>query len=295
MIACVVLLSSIVSPSVWICHNLETEPPRAEMPQVKRPASAIESDKQSREQRESLHRELVQCSTLTGLVDAMTALSRAGELRPSTLGFKPRQLRQELTKAKKLHSQARTPYGTVVQTVDVPSEKHPKWEICHPLAMLHYLATLSTAFFDLMSQVVAAAPLGVLRLVLYIDEVCPGNPLRHDKGRTLQALYWCFAEWPAWLLARTGAWCCLGVLRSSIVKDFPGGISQLMTIVLRCFFPRGGRSIRDGLILTSQDGRSFMVKAEFGGFLGDEKALKEINDSKGASGASDYIECSLCI
>ena len=31
------------------------------------------------------------------------------------------------------------------------------------------------------------------------------------------------------------------------------------------------------------------------GFLGDEKALKEINDSKGASGASDYIECSLCI
>ena len=90
---------------------------------------------------------------------ALTALSRAGELRPSTLGFKPRQLRQELTKAKKLHSQARTPYGTVVQTVDVPSEKHPKWEICHPLAMLHYLATLSTAFFDLMSQVVAAAPL----------------------------------------------------------------------------------------------------------------------------------------
>ena len=126
MIACVVLLSSIVSPSVWICHNLETEPPRAEMPQVKRPASAIESDKQSREQRESLHRELVQCSTLTGLVDAMTALSRAGELRPSTLGFKPRQLRQELTKAKKLHSQARTPYGTVVQTVDVPSEKTPE-------------------------------------------------------------------------------------------------------------------------------------------------------------------------
>ena len=58
-------------------------------------------------------------------------------------------------------------------------------------------------------------------------------------------------------------------------------------IILRTFFPEEfvRRSLLSGIVLTSPDGRTFFVKAEFGGFLADRKALVEIYDFRGAMGA----------
>ena len=41
------------------------------------------------------------------------------------------------------------------------------------------------------------------KIVLYIDEVCPGNPLRPEKSRTTQAVYWAMADLPT--IKHTGA------------------------------------------------------------------------------------------
>ena len=262
----------------------------------KRPAIADLPARVSPADRAQLSRQLVQCTTNTGIVQALSALHRAGVLRDDHVDFKPRQLAKELTAAKKIHSLQMTPYGRVVQTIDLPTQRMPKWQICNPLAFMYYLSMLAAPFFLVMQEAVAAAPRGILNVILYIDEVCPGNPLRHDKGRTIQALYWAFAEWPAWLLARSGAWIVFGFLRTAIAKELPGYISQLMKLVLLEFFPHNkSETFEVGIIITCNHKVPFTLRARFGGFLGDEKALKEIFDCMGASGTLPCMKCGNCL
>ena len=245
----------------------------------KRPSAGGIPNRVAPARREALRLDLIQCTTNTGLCQALQALYGAGELEQG-LVF---NLRKQLTKAKKMHSDAKTPYGRVVQTLDIPSKSLPHWEICHPLAFIHYLCMLSSPFFEILRSCLAASS-GILQVIIYIDEICPGNALRHDKGRTLQALDWAFANWPPWLLARTGAWPVFGILRSKIAKEVVGEISCLMKLVLQTFFPAEGASFQVGIVICNQEKVSTYLKASFGGFLADEKALKEIYDSKGASG-----------
>ena len=56
-----------------------------------------------------------------------------------------------------------------------------------------------------------------------------------------------------------------------------------MSFVVQTFFLADKRSLADGIMINS-NGASIMVKAVLGGFLADEKALKEIFDWKGACG-----------
>ena len=122
-----------------------------------------------------------------------------------------------------------------------------------------------------------------MRIVLYIDEICPGNPLRPEKSRTLQAIYWAIIEWPAWMLQRTAAWPVFGTLRSTIVEKLPGGVAYLMSRVLQVFFSAAGHSMEHGVTIVNGT-NNLLMTARFGGFLADEKAHNQIGDSKGASG-----------
>ena len=63
------------------------------------------------------------------------------------------------------------------------------------------------------------------RLILYADEVSPGNQLRHEATRKVQILYWgikCAAG-----MSVDQLWFTLGVARSSIVSALQGGMSGL--------------------------------------------------------------------
>ena len=154
------------------------------------------------------------------------------------------------------------------------------------MAFLVYSTTASKAFFDIMAAVCDAT----LRIILYADELVPGNRNRPDGSREFWAIYWAGAEWPHWLLARTGALPIFGVLRTKVVQDMPGRFSQLLKMILLIFFPEHA-GMQDGTVLTYSDGRSVYAKFSFGGFLADEKALKQGCDSKGASGT---LTCSFC-
>ena len=135
-------------------------------------------------------RYLSQCGTRTGLSNALVHLSEAGWLRPNVMkGLIHSGARRKLSRAMSDHANVSTPYGTVIQQMRLPLRKLPLWDYAHPLALMYHLAKISTAFGDLMAEsVVPGVP---MRVVIYIDEICPGNPLRPDKARTLQAIYWC--------------------------------------------------------------------------------------------------------
>ena len=233
-------------------------------------------------------RKLSECGTRTGLNNALEHLATAGYLKPSVANALESGTRRKMEKAVQDHARARTPYGPVLQEMAMPIPTLRRWAFAHPLALLYHLALISVAFAEMMQS--CLEPVSPMRVVIYIDEICPGNPLRPEKSRTLQAIYWALADWPQWVLQRTAAWPCFGTIRSTLVKQMPGHIPQLMKMVQKTFFPEDGDSFARG-VTSHLSNASVVLHGVFAGFIADEKAHKELSSTKGASGSKPCINC----
>ena len=139
-----------------------------------------------------LHRELASCTTRTGLAKCLATLGERGWLTDDSVANNTRSLYRKLNESSEHHSKQDTVYGKVAQSMELPGLK--RWDYCHPMALMHYLCRISGALASMMAACsTAAIP---MRIVIYIDEICPGNPLRPEKSRTLQAIYWTFVDFP---------------------------------------------------------------------------------------------------
>ena len=199
------------------------------------------------------------------------------------------ELRRDLQAAVESVGKTMTPYGTIIQTVRLDALGVRDWEVCHPFAFLWYMTQHSAALREIMRN--STSDGRKLRLVIYMDGMIPGNPFRPDKGRKIMCIYWCFVDWPAYMLNRTFAWPCLSILRESIMERIPGGASYLARMSLRIFFPRDGDSFESGIIIKGPDG-SYLVKAMFVGFLADLKEHKTITEWVGTGGILCCLRCS---
>ena len=223
--------------------------------------------------------------TKTAAIDMILQLQASGALEGNAT---ERELRRDLAYEAESHAKTMTPYGTVVQTIDLGAPKLKHWEICHPFAWLWYLTHISTHFRDIMqSCIVGGRP---LNLVIYADELVPGNPYRPEKSRTLMCIYWAFVEWPSWMLSRTFAWPCFSILRSKIIEDIPGRMTYLARVILRVFFPESGESMTTGILIESSSG-PMLIKAQFAGWLADLVGHKEITEWKGHGGNVCCLGC----
>jgi hypothetical protein len=251
----------------------------------KRPAASVPIP----EPDDDLYSKLVSCGSKTGLVEAIGALSKCGWLQPAvTDRCAERTVRSRLSDASKKHCDAVTPYGTVVQSMSLDSQALPSWNFAHPLAYLYYLSTISAQFGELMRR--AITPGVPLRLILYVDEICPGNPLRPEKSRTLQAIYWAILDWPQSILQRTAAWPTFGTIRAKVVDKLAGGLPAVMKLVLQVFFATNGPSFDKGVQIVCGK-ENILATARFSGFLADEKALSQVADTKGAAGTKCCMDC----
>ena len=79
-------------------------------------------------------------------------------------------------------------------------------------------------------------------IVLYTDEVTPGNPLATMNNRKFHAVYWSFMEFGANALSREEAWCTIAAEYSVHVSKLSAGLSQAVAKLLKCFFLRWGQS-----------------------------------------------------
>ena len=177
-----------------------------------------------------------------------------------------------LRKAANDHVAAKTPYGRVVQTMDIGLSE--PWEYCEPKAYLRYMSSLSDSYAEVMGSIDGPTKFSV---VLYLDEICPGNPFRPDKARKLWGLYWACVQWPSWLLARSGFWPVLGLIKSSTLNNFPGGEGAFWKYIMRLF----KNDIHIQLVYREE---RVPVTLSYIGTLADEAALKAVTDFKGASG-----------
>ena len=221
--------------------------------------------------------------TRIGAARVLKLLHRRGLLVDNLGTLTERTLRRAAGLGLEEVAAAETPYGRLVQDLLVNGTKI---EIVHPCALIYYLAKTYPKFFRLLCP---GERNGHKYIVLYIDEVRPGNPLRPDKARQTQCIYYTFTDFPDDLLVNAETWFLFTVVRSTIVDEIPGKVSALMAGALNIFFGPGQTFARG--VLLSNGNAAAMLTAEFSGFMADIKALTEIFSLKSAAGAKPCNTC----
>jgi len=185
------------------------------------------------------------------------------------------------------HDNVNTPFGSLyIDLVVGDLAVH----CLNPFAMLWFVSqTKHTAQF--LAKHLSS---GVCRIAFYCDGVKPGNTLRPDIARTFEAIYWTFFELPAWFRHNASAsWFPLCFIQSRDLKSVSGGMAAVAKSVVKLFFPQDKELFNfmtTGVFVgTSPD--QVHIRASFGCWLGDEKAIKEVVSCKGASGFKPCVCC----
>ena len=189
--------------------------------------------------------------------------------------------------------------GEPEEAVDNRTDRHFSKRFAHiekALVELNGICTLDLqVYIDLLCQDEQVAAFfrttlveeqireGSVAACLYLDEVVPGNIIAPDNRRRSWCVY--FAWLPHVKLRMELLWMPLAILRTDLVEQFPDGLPQVLTIILRHSLPFfRGIVVTDQLVITS---KLYL--------LGDEDALKKSLCHKGASGLRPCIRCSNCI
>ena len=173
-------------------------------------------------------------------------------------------VRRVLSAGSRAHAEATTPYGEVMQHLAVNGVNIP---FVSPKALLHYLCSVSPDFASLLGSVASASHDRTLRLVLYADEVTPGNVLRPDAGRKFWAIYWTVCEFPEFFRRSEDSWFTVATIRSKFLETIPGGLSAVMKEFLKhVWLPETGNLATTGLMVPVPGGRQWF-RATFLRFL----------------------------
>jgi len=193
-----------------------------------------------------------------------------------------------------------TPYGPVHQTIEIEMQDGKKRdvEVQHPAAMLYQLCLVSTCFSDLIIRTMHRYPCSVDKpwsVIIYSDQVSPGNQLLAVNTRKVWAFYWSILEFGLNVLSDEESWMEVVVLRNPIVKLIKGAVSAVFAAVLKLFFdPDGHDCSKAGIYLRLASGETIRIWLKFLFKLGDEEALHLAWGCKGTGGLKCCIKCENC-
>ena len=204
--------------------------------------------------------------------------------------------RNALREARNLITLGNGPYGPIVRNIEcVHADGSVKLiPIACPFASLAAAVAESEGFRILLKrqmQVHPSSPESPWNIVLYSDEVTPGNPLSTSNRRKFQSFYWSFLEFDPNALSREESWFPLMIEFSTVINKLSGGLSQAFCAGMKTFFQPDGFHMMDGGINLEIDGESFRIFAKMGVILQDGGAHKATWQARG-DGASKF--CLLC-
>ena len=152
--------------------------------------------------------------------------------------------RRTQTRYRAAEARRRTPYGTLVENMDIPTvedDDRPSTATIaylNPFAMLHVAVETCAAFARCVLSAWREHPAGPdspWRLIVYADEI-GHSPLASVDPRAVQAIYFSFAELGGRVLSTESGWFVLAAIRSTIVSKMISGMSHLIRILLRTAF-----------------------------------------------------------
>lgn len=172
------------------------------------------------------------------------------------------------------------------------SEKVVELPFVLPIPLLSHMCLECSEFSAMMLRVIdhhQPSQQRPLKLIVYSDGVSPGNVLAHNQSRKVEVMYWSIQEFGDLALSMEKNWFLLGVARHEHVKRLPGQMSRYFREGVERFF--APVDIRHGIQLNFPGGQRRIIFCELSIVVGDEVALKECIDMKGASGT---VLCPLC-
>ena len=113
------------------------------------------------------------------------------------------------------------------------------WSCISLPKLLQLICTESGQFQTALRHAFQARPStpdSPLRLILYTDEVVPGNVLRLDNRRKILCVYVSVKEFGSTLLKHECMWLPIALIRSSVMKDLKGAASACIKALLRTWF-----------------------------------------------------------
>ena len=201
--------------------------------------------------------------------------------------------RNNLRAARDQQNSESTPFGPILQSINLidTNDAERGMHVAHPLALL-WTAVHCKPFGTYLGGVLREnppSPEAPWNLVIYSDEVTPGNPLSNANKRKFHAIYWSFLELGSHALSREESWFCIVTEYSKSVNAFSAGLSQVFGAAIKLFFdPNGVNLATTGMLLPGIDIRLW---AQLGGVLQDGGAHKSVWHSRGDA-ASRF--CLLC-
>ncbi len=116
-----------------------------------------------------------------------------------------------------------------------------------------------------MLKQIAKAPCTIEQpwnIILYPDEVSPGNAHAPLNNRKFQAVYWSFLELGPAALSHGEYWLVMMAESSSNIQECAGGMSQVFVVLIKLFFEPNGFNAApsaSGILLNSLGVRLFVV------------------------------------
>ena len=129
------------------------------------------------------------------------------------------------------------------------------------------------------------------QLLLYSDEIVPGNPIGHTLSRKSWVWYCSILELGPMLLQKEQAWQCICICRSQVVNNIQAGVSQINAALLKAIFCHKDYNVATGITLKGPDGQQRRLYLKFCGMIQDGAANKLGWSIKGDAGSRFCILC----
>ena len=176
-------------------------------------------------------------------------------------GTTPGLSRPSLKRARDKATNVETPYGSLrgcINDTVVESGKQVTIFYTDPAACLWEACNRCQGFASYLNQCREqrpCSPTSPYDIVLYCDEVSPGNQLKPSNDRKLQVIYWSLKQLGGMALSKEDSWFVLAVVRSVDVQRMADGMAQVMKHMFALFLGERGQTLLNGILLPMPDGK----------------------------------------
>jgi hypothetical protein len=127
-----------------------------------------------------------------------------------------------------------------------------------------------------------------LTLLMYHDQVVPGNVLQINPERKSTLIYCSFKELGHWL-CKSFSWMTVGVVTDSTLSKVADGMTAVIRHLIKLFVEPGGL-LHSGITFSLQEA-VWLLEIRDIALIADEAALKATWSNKGASGLRPCLLC----
>jgi hypothetical protein len=189
-----------------------------------------------------------------------------------------------------------TPHGplcTQIELANVAESGVVPIDVCLPAPSLYVVAQCKymSGLIERTLATYPCSPLDPWGMVLYCDEVVPGNVMRSENTKKLMAVYWSILEFGAASLCKESNWFTASIATTTDLGKVATGVTQLIAELLTRTFTGAESISRGGLRLRLHNGNDVRIFMEFRIFLADEAALHDVFMCKGAGGIKLCVLC----